>query len=298
LPYNIFTKLYDSIVWPVIAYGRAAIWGTTTYSSIKAVQHRAARFFLGVGKYTPNAAVNGDIGWIPPCVKQMKSVSNQWYRSVTMSTVRLHKRVFDWAKGKASNRYKNWHFRVCSKLNSIQVNGNAPDSKWTFCNEVECKLMIEWTGNWKAEVNREHSRTAGSNKLRHYKRFKNEFGVEDYVSIIHYNHRSAFAKFRCGVAPIRVETGRYEGLVRESRTCFHCKDVVEDEMHVLLVCPLYDVIRHSLIHEALFVFSDFNSLSVEQQFDILFGSKYLCRFTARICSDILAFRKKLIYLCD
>ena len=27
VPYNVFTKLYDSSVWPVIAYG-SSVWGT------------------------------------------------------------------------------------------------------------------------------------------------------------------------------------------------------------------------------------------------------------------------------
>ena len=27
-------------------------------------------------------------------------------------------------------------------------------------------------------------------------------------------HRAAFSKFRCGVAPIRIETGLYEGLIK------------------------------------------------------------------------------------
>lgn len=40
VPYNVYTKLYDSIVWPVIAYG-AAIWGDTSFACIEAVQNRA-----------------------------------------------------------------------------------------------------------------------------------------------------------------------------------------------------------------------------------------------------------------
>ena len=56
-------------------------------------------------------------------------------------------------------------------------------------------------------------------------------------------HRSAYAKFRCGVAPIRLETGRYEGLDESDRTCFQCPDMVENEQHVLLECPLYNDIR-------------------------------------------------------
>ena len=38
---------------------------TKKYSTINAVHHRACRFFLGIGKYVPNAAINGDMRWIP-----------------------------------------------------------------------------------------------------------------------------------------------------------------------------------------------------------------------------------------
>ena len=52
-----------------------------------------------------------------------------------------------------------------------------------------------------------------------------------------------FAKFRCGVAPLRLETGRYERLSPEQRTCFYCTDCIESEEHVLLSCPVYDDLR-------------------------------------------------------
>ena len=68
LQYEPYTKLYDAIVVPIISYG-AAIWATQSYACINAVQHRAARYFLNVGRYTPNAAVNGDIGWTPMVTK-------------------------------------------------------------------------------------------------------------------------------------------------------------------------------------------------------------------------------------
>ena len=59
-------------------------------------------------------------------------------------------------------------------------------------------------------------------------------------------HRAAFSKFRCGVAPIRVEIGRYERLALEDRHCFNCSNQVEDEEHVLLHCPIYQEIRQTL----------------------------------------------------
>ena len=41
--------------------------------------------------------------------------------------------------------------------------------------------------------------------------------------------QSAIAKFRRGVAPIRLETGRYEGLCVEDRVCPYNCNVVECE---------------------------------------------------------------------
>ena len=44
---------------------------------------------------------------------------------------------------------------------------------------------------------------AGGNKLRTYRRFKESYSTELYVKIItQKKYRSAYSKFRCGVAPI------------------------------------------------------------------------------------------------
>ena len=43
LPYNSFTKLYDSVVYSTISYG-AAMWGDRRFSCISPVQNRAAKF--------------------------------------------------------------------------------------------------------------------------------------------------------------------------------------------------------------------------------------------------------------
>ena len=60
------------------------------------------------------------------------------------------------------------------------------------------------------------------------------FCVEKYcLLIMPPKHRSALSKFRCGVAPIRIETGRYENLTENERVCPFC-NCIEDEVHVLL----------------------------------------------------------------
>ena len=55
-------KCYDAMVQSTLNYG-APIYGTSAFSCIDAVQNRACRYFLGLGKYAPNTVINGDRDW-------------------------------------------------------------------------------------------------------------------------------------------------------------------------------------------------------------------------------------------
>ena len=110
VPYNVFTKLYDSIVWPMISYG-AAIWGHKEFTCISAVQSRTMRFFLGIGKYTRNAAVLGEMGWIPPSIRQWTSIAAFWSRMSCINSHRLNKCNSLSASDKArASSCRNRHF--------------------------------------------------------------------------------------------------------------------------------------------------------------------------------------------
>ena len=105
----------------------------------------------------------------------------------------------------------------------------------------------------------------GSNKLRTYALFKSGFKTESYCKMIMpLRHRAAFAKFRCGVTPLRTETGRFENKPLEERKCSFC-DNVESEQHVLLDCCIYEDLRADLFCRASSIESCFNSFSIEQE---------------------------------
>ena len=49
-------------------------------------------------------------------------------------------------------------------------------------------------------------------KLRLYKNIKQNYNMKKYLSMnIPKSHRSLLAQFKCGIIPIRIETGRYRG---------------------------------------------------------------------------------------
>ena len=128
-------------------------------------------------------------------------------------------------------------------------------------------IYEKFVTNWSARINGNVGISGrGRNKLRSYKTFKQNYIVENYCKIIlPIRHRAAFSKFRCGVAPIRIETGRYEGLPEEARLCPFC-NILENEMHVVMNCRVYDDLREPLLYKAANCNPTFNSLSEVNQF--------------------------------
>ena len=92
-----------------------------------------------------------------------------------------------------------------------------------------------------------------------------------------------------GVAPLRIETCRYERLEEENRLCFHCNDAVESEEHVLLHCPLYQDLREILFTKVAYSIPGFCFKSSQQKLVCIFSCDIIpvIRISAKICNDIL-----------
>ena len=301
LPFSSFTKLFDTMVWSVVSYG-AAIWGTRQFNCINSIQLRAARYFMGVGKYTPNAAVMGDTGWKPTITRQWEVVIRQWLRMKVMGNDRLNRKIFDWAEDKGNGRCQNWNHRVNKMIEEVNIQYQPGETNSvTFKANIVSYLNDKCLASWQEDtcINREDALHGnGKNKLRTYKLFKSEYTTEEYLSIpIPRQHRSAYAKFRCGVAPIRLETGRYERLDVESRTCFTCPDMVENEEHVLLKCPLYNNLREALFTKLIYEFPDLYSRSDRERLCAILSCKLYSsiRACAKTCCDILKLRRNTLY---
>ena len=84
----------------------ASVRGFKSYTEIDSVQNRAIRYFLGVHRFTPNLAINGDIGWLSFSMKHWYHMIRMWNRVILMGDIRLTKRIFslDYASGNNNNR--------------------------------------------------------------------------------------------------------------------------------------------------------------------------------------------------
>ena len=82
------------------------------------ITYRACRFFLGVGKRTPNAAVQGEMGWTVPWQHQWLCTSRSWCRLSCMNTSRLHKKVFMWT---CQIKIMKWAYRCTDFFQSTNL---------------------------------------------------------------------------------------------------------------------------------------------------------------------------------
>ena len=163
------------MVLSIINYG-SAVWGTKEYSVINSIHNKACRFFLGVGKYTPSAAVQGEMGWKTPTHQQWLSVTRLWCRLINMDVSRVTKRVFLWMMEMAVSGKRNWGYEVYHRYNDLNMHNLT-----NLRDRVNVKATIEHTDvclsvlqeqQWLHIINREEGRNGSRNKLRTYKQFK------------------------------------------------------------------------------------------------------------------------------
>jgi hypothetical protein len=111
---------------------------------------------------------------------------------------------------------------------------------------VESRVRNYYCRLWKDDVK-------NVSKLRNYVTFKTEFEQKHYIKLnLEKNEWSYLAQFRCGILPIRIETGRYIGERPEDRLCRFCGDQeIENESHFLLDYTFYREIRTFIFGDLL-----------------------------------------------
>ncbi len=87
---------------------------------------------MGLGKYAPNLAVNGDMGWKAPVVKQWECVFRQWNRYALMENSPLNRKIIQWSFSCAKNRSKNWVSRVCTESGKLGDFSHDNDVQYVF----------------------------------------------------------------------------------------------------------------------------------------------------------------------
>ena len=104
-----------------------------------------------------------------------------------------------------------------------------------------------------------------------------------------------YAKFRCGVAQLKIETCRYglNIIPVEERLCESCQ-VVEDEFYVMMVCPLFYDIRSQFILQ-LNEEQSFNDYTQEEQFIYVMSNPACYKIISKARYFIVSKKHQMFY---
>lgn len=112
--------------------------------------------------------------------------------------------------------------------------------------DLDSILFEKYKNEWK---NRILAQGIGKN-LHTYKLFKSYYGTKGYLSCnIPYKDRSALAKLRCGVAPLRIETARFESKMVEIFISFviillRMKNMLYYQAHYMQIYDSIHTVKH------------------------------------------------------
>jgi hypothetical protein len=185
----------------------------------------------------------------------------------------------------------NWPFIVRNKMNSMNSLGLNICTQLPF----SCKKLLEQLTDVLLERHIASLVWMEMNEisLRH----KKLYAVEHYCKInLPLLHRSAFSKFRCGVAPIRLETGRCENLSEIKRLCELCDNCIESELDDMLTCPMYVRGRQIMLDKVCYVDCNFNVLNDSNKLKFLFSNPDMVRTTVKTCYNMLKTSNNALYI--
>ena len=252
LPPVLKFKIFDSQILSILEYG-SEIWSTgSEINVLECVLLKYSKQVLGVKPQTSTLAAYGETGRFPLVLGQSLNVVKYWYRILTMEPSSVVKCVYDELYSLHAKGHSTWCCKIPNILN-MYGHGADWDRQQTdlsgFNSHIKEKIYSKYIDDWYNSI----QNSVANPILRTYKLFKTEFQMEPYLTHVkHPQIRRSLSKFRTSSHMLRIETGRHQKpkLEASQRTCLFCNtNDIDDELHLMLVCPFHADERFLLFRE-------------------------------------------------
>ena len=317
-------KLFDAMVKPIIIYN-SEVWGNeipktlqkyiqgqeiTKYDDkyIKYINEcpyeklhlKFCKMVLRVQKQTSNIGTRAEIGRFPIILDIYIAMIKYWIRLKDLPQERI---VIDALKDNEIMQEKglySWtnmikYILEMSGYSDVWSNGGKIANVDKFIVDLRAKLNNKYEELTKRLMFDDYKQNGkGSNKLRTYRKFKNDHKQEIYLTEIKNGYiRSAVAKMRLSNHHLMIEKGRHLGLNLEDRICNKCNlNKIEDEFHAVMTCPAYGNNRDELFRQFNNHVTTWNDMSLENKFIQIMNMNTLIIKTGIFISKIVNFDAK------
>ena len=241
---RLFLYLFDHTIAPILNYA-SEIWGFEEWSKLETLHLKACKYALGVRSSTTTDAVYAELGRVSLQCQRHINILNFFARLSSLDSQRYASNAFSMLTKDADYGHYNWvsHARDLRVRYGIQQSDTRLVIKTKVIKHFESEVL-----------HRLNEHITEDRKLYLYASFKKIYKFESYLDYIQdFTVRCTLAKLRVSAHNLQIETGRFSKnkTPRDERFCPYCKTLniftVEDEVHFLLICPLFNEDRQKLL---------------------------------------------------
>jgi hypothetical protein len=238
---NLFVKIFDAQVQPVVQYG-SELWGLSKAALYcDSVHVFALKKCLCLDKRTPNDLVYGETNRYPLYINSAIQCIRYWFKLLQMEQCRIPYKAYRMLYELDIRGKKNWVTDLLScfykhGFGEVWQNQGVGDVKM-FLNLFRQRLIDCRWQEW-------HDHIQSSDRFSFYRTFAVAHDVKAYLMFDMDQHlKCVTTKFRLGVSSLAVHYYRYRDFTGENFICPLCKNDNEDEVHFVLRCPALHKIR-------------------------------------------------------
>ena len=238
IPIDLQLKLFDQTIVPILLYG-CEVWGFQNTQLIENVHNEFLRHILNLRKSTPIYMLHGELGRRPLFINIKNRMISYWMSIVNGKQPKLSYLLYNilYYETNIGNYEHKWIKCIKEILISVGKMGlfdasyiNNPKSTKACISRLLNDLYIH---HWNNELNK-------SSKGKTYALFKQTIALEHYLIALPKNVYMQLCKFRTDNHKLPVETGRWDDIAHNERTCTLCNSDVGDKFHYLFACPSFE----------------------------------------------------------
>ena len=121
-----------------------------------------------------------------------------------------------------------------------------------------------------------------NSKLRTFGMIKSSIGLEKYLKKVkNLKHRISLSRLRLSSHRLMIETGRHKKIAASERFCSFCRTQIEDEIHFVIKCQIYDALRKPLVEACTALNQNFDHYTDREKFIFILTTENLQSILAK-----------------
>ena len=237
-------NLFDTLVIPILTYS-SDFWGCLKLPNNNPEEYVHTMFckhLLGVNKQTTNVGVWLELGRAPQMFFSQKAAVKNWER-IRRGAANLYLKL---SYKNAQDESLLWVTGIESILTGNGLGNLFRENTQINTRSIAAILSLRLTDmfhqNAFSTINNENS------KLKTFGMIKSSIGLEKYLKKVkHLKHRISLSRLRLSSHRLMIETGRHKKIAASERFCSFCQTQIEDEIHFVIKCQIYDALRKPLV---------------------------------------------------